>query len=258
MEASLENAVAWLDSIYAGEGTSDSMDSIFDALSAKWKTYSLEQLQALEPTALWVPGMQTDGFRVDGDTTYLTQLTDLSGNGHDAVQTTATRQASLDGSDAVFSGGQGYDTSTTLTILQPLTCCCRCYPKNTTSDLWGTIFDSATSIDTYRNLLTFKSGSTREMVIYAGSELPTSGYVIKESNIIVLFNTSNSYIVQDGEILNTGNPGTSTLKGGIRIGDDYNGHYFLIGTISTLALYNKTLTTTEQTIVNQCLTILGE
>ncbi len=67
------------------------------------KVQALAYLKSLSPVALWVPGMQTDGFRVDGDVTYLTQLTDLSGNGNDITQTTATAQCEYDTDLKTFS-----------------------------------------------------------------------------------------------------------------------------------------------------------
>ncbi len=164
--------------------------------------------------------MQTDGFRVDGDVTYLTQLTDLSGNGNDAVQSTATAQAYLDGSDAVFSGAQWYNVTGTETD-SGSTCIAVC-----SSGTYGRVMDtdSGTRIAIDFNGFVYAPADGYTAFIDLGSVFP-----LAISNV-------NSLLV---------------------IGRLQTGSNYLAGTISTLAIYNKTLTTTEQTIVNKCLTILG-
>jgi hypothetical protein len=197
----------------------------YDLFKYGMKYIALDYLKSLNPVALWVPGMQTDGFREENGVTYLTQLTDLSGNGNHAVQDTATKQAYLDGNSAVFSGEQLYDAtgieaSGYFTLL---------YIGN--ADNSGYIFDS------------YGTGSTTRIVLRATA----------------LYYNQTYHSFPDGKIYYT-ETNDNAIDGPTAIGDTnaMRGYGIYIGTIAVLAVYNKILSDTEQSIVKQCLTILGE
>jgi hypothetical protein len=240
---------------------------LYPAGSPKYKSQALEYLQELDPAALWVPGMQTDGFRVDGDTTYLTQLTDLSGNGNDAVQTTSTAQAYLDGSDAVFSGGQWYDAMGNFAD-KPYTICTGIKPNLVQDHMGIWSLSSNNANDYYEAHIT--------------NSVTGSSYLMTRINDSINSIDSNNADFIDGQlhatIVNFGSTGRFFMVNGITILEDsftgspdgdlvrmscgsltrYEGRTdYLNGNISSQAVYNKTLTTHEQAVVNQCLTILG-
>lgn len=203
--------------------------SAFPCGSPKYKSQALEYLQELSPVALWVPGMQTDGFRVDGEVTYLTQLTDLSGNGHNAVQGTDTAQAYLSGADAVFSGGQSYDA--TFDYSTPSLTAISRY----SSAGGGRIFCTITGPP----FISIGVGSSRDV-------FDVNGWI--DTGLYIDDGTTNNIIY---EFVNTGN------YSDIGIGRSNTSSDRLVGTISTIAIYNKALTDHEQAVVNQCLNILG-
>lgn len=197
------------------------------------KTRALEYMQDLDPVALWVPGMQEDGFRVDGDTTYLTQLTDLSGNGNHAVQATDTAQAYLDGADAVFSGAQWYGSllsgSTIISINLSIAFAKKTALNGFVFDFYDSFYNNSFSISQYQSTLNFvKAG------LY---DLPTDGSLICLSENLDKVKLNGTFYI--------GRYRSSTR---LNLRD---------GTISTLALYNKTLTAEQQLQVNQCLNVLG-
>ena len=233
-----------------------------------WESYddiltrddALKAMQYYNPVALWVPGMQTDGMRYDEATgrTYLTQLTDLGLHGNHAVQDTDTAQAYLEGNsgswkDAVFSGGQWYDSGL----------------AEISRTITGTV-----SHDLQNATAFFANKSTSPRCV-----ITSTGYITIASYAFgvdkawlpgVTVNTPCSFIAEytDNErsIYAFGNKDTSTYITNSS-GNDMSGYLIgkpkdvdtqsLNGTISALALYNKTLTTHEQAVVNQCLNILG-
>jgi hypothetical protein len=231
------------------------------------KDNALAYLQSKDPVALWVPGMQEDGKRVDGDTIYLTQLTDLSGNGNHAVQATDTAQAYLDGSDAVFSGGQWYDAMGNFAD-KPYTICTGIKPNLVQDHMGIWSLSSNNKNDYYEAHIT--------------NSVTGSSYLMTRINDSVNSIDSNNADFIDGQlhatIVNFGSTGRFFMVNGITtLEDSFTGspvgdlvrmscgsltRYeartdYLNGGISSQAIYNKALTTSEQTIVNQCLTTLG-
>jgi hypothetical protein len=231
------------------------------------KDNALAYLQSKDPVALWVPGMQEDGKRVDGDTIYLTQLTDLSGNGNHAVQATDTAQAYLDGSDAVFSGGQWYDAMGNFAD-KPYTICTGIKPNLVQDHMGIWSLSSNNTNDYYEAHIT--------------NSVTGSSYLMTRINDRTNHIDSNNADFIDGQlhatIVNFGSTGRFFMVNGITILEDsftgspvgdlvrmscgsltrYEARTdYLNGGISSQAIYNKALTTSEQTIVNQCLTTLG-
>jgi hypothetical protein len=207
--------------------------------------------------------MQTDGFREENGVIYLTQLTDLSGNGNHAVQDTATAQAYLDGSDAVFSGGQWYENlNFGASGLSDLTVAESVLWKNLTIKDYS--YSNITFTDTYIDDTSlqirqhFASGN--KLQVYDGVVAAFSDNSLIENNdynIICSLNQSVTKCTINGvsEINSTDIPvlrGSKTL-----IGSNSTKRNHIFGTISTIAIYAKTLTTHEQAVVNQCLNILG-
>jgi hypothetical protein len=197
----------------------------------KTRDEALKALQWYNPVALWVPGMQSDGFRVSGDKTYLTQLTDLGLQGNHAVQGTDTAQAYLDGYDAVFSRTQYYALSNM--ICSGSITACIGYAWIDDPGLPGILFSAN------------------------GHEMRFGRYYVESNSYGAFVNGE-----WDQDLNETGNKTFKCFNGTVAIGDIeiYIGSYFARpfgGTISTIGLYNRTLTTQEQSVVNHCLNILG-
>lgn len=196
------------------------------------KGWALAYLKSLDPVALWVPGMQTDGFRVDGETTYLTRLTDLGAHGNHAPQVVSTAQAYLDGSDLVFDGMQWYD-ATGLTTGIAVTIALRGMLSGAPQGLFDCEFG--------------------RVYIGTGAIQPeTNGYfdgIWHADEYSYTFNVPRNNIII---------PTTTGMGGSMTIGSRFTTvEQFLIGSQSAIAIYDKILTIQEQSLVNQALTILG-
>jgi hypothetical protein len=238
----------------------------YDLFKYGMKYIALNYLKSLNPVALWVPGMQTDGFREENGVTYLTQLTDLSGNGNHAVQDTATAQAYLDGSDAVFSGAQCYENSSTFDVSSGFTGIIRW--NSTQTEHFRLINTRGTGAPgTYKGFQISPTGSSFSNTFLDNGTNSISISVSYDKtitqNTLLDFDptTGRSYLSSNDNntyVINTDLIESDLSQTPFVIGTsaNYAGQWY-IGDMSVAALYSKTLTTIEKSIVNQCLNILG-
>ena len=174
---------------------------------------------------------------------------DKSGNGHDASQSAGGSRPSpvANGQNGLqtlsFDGSADHLRSTTFSISQPFSV--YAVAKSTGTSGNGYLFDGVTD-NNQRSLLAFHYDSKIQIwaASWANTNLATpNGFV----NISATFDSSNSRVVLNGNVVSGLNPSTRNLTNGITIGGNYlsSGDYFK-GEMAEIIIFNKNHSDTER------------
>lgn len=204
--------------------------------AAAWNPASIAGLQ------LWLDASQITGLN-DGDA--VATWTDASGNGWHATQSTASARPTfqtgeINGKPVVrFDGVDDSILNATFAVSQP----CTWFVVVKTTGGHGVnrfILDAVGAATDRQCLIYFPS--TTKWNLYANlffEESGTTGATFK--SIQAVFNGASSQIVVGGTTT-TGNPGSSNLANGYRIGNAYGGTAFHFGgDIAEMGCYNSVL-----------------
>lgn len=171
----------------------------------------------------------------------ITQANDKSGNSRHMTQATSANRPTLTGTigglgAAVFDGVNDYMDSSAFSMLQQITFYVVATFDGGTSPY---LFDSPTG---GRMAMGQRIITAGQLGIFAGGTTVTAAYTIPATTPKVytaVFNGASSAIYIDGALFDTGNAGSQTVTGGIRLGASqafFAGTYFN-GKMSTVLVY---------------------
>ncbi|MDB0030321.1 putative Ig domain-containing protein [Opitutales bacterium] len=203
----------------------------------------------IQTSSLWLDAADTSSNSIQLGSGNVQTWKDKSGNGYDTSQSAGGSRPSpvangLNGLQTLsFDGTADHLRSTSFSLSQPFSV--YAVAKSTGTSGKGYLFDGVTD-NNQRSLLAFHNGG--KIQTWAGSWANTNlatpaGFV----NISATFDSSNSRVVLNGNVVSGLNPSTRNLTNGITIGANYNanGDRFK-GEMAEIIFFNKNHSVTER------------
>ncbi|MDA7823847.1 DUF2341 domain-containing protein, partial [Opitutales bacterium] len=203
----------------------------------------------IKNSSLWLDAADTSSNSIQLGSGNVSVWKDKSGNGYNVSQSAGGSRPSpvANGQNGLqtlsFDGSADHLRSTTFSISQPFSV--YAVAKSTGTSGKGYLFDGVTD-NNQRSLLAFHYDSKIQIwaASWANTNLATpNGFV----NISATFDSSNSRVVLNGNVVSGLNPSTRNLTNGITIGGNYlsSGDYFK-GEMAEIIIFNKNHSNTER------------